>query len=416
MKQYIIVIASLLFSCSSTPEPVTTALDPHAGHDHATTEVDHSQETHTQDDHTQDTHSPDEHTEAEHTEPTTPAQGVASEEIVFTPAQALAVGLTTEKVVAAPFEAVIKCAGQIIGAQGDVATIVAPTNGVVSLAATTLAPGRAVKAGETLAYVSSAMISGGDQAGKLKASYTTALNEWQRATKLVADKIISQKEYEQITLQYKTAKIEYDALVGASSTRGINAQSPLSGYITELLVGNGQHVAAGDPIAVVAKNQTMELRADVPAKYIGQLAKIRSANFTTTDEKTYSLKEMNGRMLSFARSTVSSSPYLPVTFSFDNRGNIAGGSFVEVFLLLNASEQTISVPVSAIVENQETFNVFIQLDQECYEKRIVQLGANNGERVEIKSGLKVGETVVTRGAYQVRMAASSGAIPDGHNH
>ena len=38
----------------------------------------------------------------------------------------------------------------------------------------------------------------------------------------------------------------------------------------------------------------------------------------------------------------------------------------------------------------------------------MKLGGNNGQRVEILSGLKAGEEVVTRGAIQVKLAASSG--------
>jgi len=45
----------------------------------------------------------------------------------------------------------------------------------------------------------------------------------------------------------------------------------------------------------------------------------------------------------------------------------------------------------------------------------VTLGANNGSEVQILSGLKPGDEVVTRGAYQIKLSSASNAIP-AHSH
>ncbi|MGL4326473.1 MAG: efflux RND transporter periplasmic adaptor subunit, partial [Tannerellaceae bacterium] len=41
---------------------------------------------------------------------------------------------------------------------------------------------------------------------------------------------------------------------------------------------------------------------------------------------------------------------------------------------------------------------------------------DNGSEVQILSGLKPGEVVVTKGAMQVKLASMSSAIPHGHSH
>ena len=43
------------------------------------------------------------------------------------------------------------------------------------------------------------------------------------------------------------------------------------------------------------------------------------------------------------------------------------------------------------------------------------VGADNGKNVQILSGVKAGDRVVTEGAYQVRLASASNAIP-AHSH
>ena len=59
--------------------------------------------------------------------------------------------------------------------------------------------------------------------------------------------------------------------------------------------------------------------------------------------------------------------------------------------------------------------IYLQVDESCYEKRSVELGQNDGERVEIIKGLEGGEQVVVQGAIHVRLASSSDIIP-GHTH
>ena len=91
------------------------------------------------------------------------------------------------------------------------------------------------------------------------------------------------------------------------------------------------------------------------------------------------------------------------------------GSFVEVYLLASEQKDIISLPISAITEEQGLNFVYIQLDEEGYRKQEVRLGGNDGQRVEILSGLKGGEKVVTQGAIHVKLASASNAIP-AHTH
>ena len=127
------------------------------------------------------------------------------------------------------------------------------------------------------------------------------------------------------------------------------------------------------------------------------------------------MKDLNGRLLSYGKASGEGSYYLPVTFEFDNRGDIVPGSFVEIYLLSQPMEGVISVPRSALTEEQGSFYVYLQLDEECYRKQLVTLGVDNGERVQILSGLKPGDRLVVRGAYQVKLAGATNAIP-AHSH
>ena len=75
----------------------------------------------------------------------------------------------------------------------------------------------------------------------------------------------------------------------------------------------------------------------------------------------------------------------------------------------------LALPVTALTEEQGLYFVYLQLDEEGYKKQEVTLGAGNGKEVQILTGLKAGDRVVTKGAYQVKLASASNAIP-AHSH
>lgn len=70
-----------------------------------------------------------------------------------------------------------------------------------------------------------------------------------------------------------------------------------------------------------------------------------------------------------------------------------------------------------MIEEQGLFYVYVQTAGESFQKREVKTGAGDGMNVEILSGVESGERVVTKGAYNIKLATMSGTIPaHGHEH
>jgi RND family efflux transporter MFP subunit len=338
-------------------------------------------------------------------------------EIHFTRQQAEAVDLKVEEVSPGTFSQVIKTSGQILSAQGDEVTIAATSNGIVSFANPSISDGTAVRASEAIVTVSAKNLQDGDPAAKAKIAYEAALKEFQRAEELVKDRIISAKEFEQIRLRYETAKTTYEAQASSVTATGVKITSPISGYIKNRLVSQGEYVSTGQPIVIISQNRRLQLRAEVSENCFKSLKSISSANFQTSYDNTlYKLSDLNGRLLSFGKASGGQSFYIPVTFEFDNTGDIIPGSFVTVYLLSSIQNNVISVPLSALTEEEGLYFVYLQLDEEGYKKQEVTTGQSNGDRVQVLSGLKPGDRVVTQGVYQVKLAAVSSVIPEGHSH
>ncbi|MDR0509782.1 MAG: efflux RND transporter periplasmic adaptor subunit [Rikenellaceae bacterium] len=336
-----------------------------------------------------------------------------NDDINFTPRQAALAGLATETVAPGDFARVIRASGEIVPAQGGEAIAAATQAGVVSFGGASLAEGSPVRRGQTIATVSGRNMPEGDPAIRARATFETARNEYRRAESLVKEQVVSQKEFETARAAYETARAAYEA----SSRGGGRATSPIDGYIKNLLVRQGDYVSVGQPVAVIVQDRRLQLRAELPERYFRDLPGVRSANFTTPgDGRTYHLDSLRGRLLSYGRGTGALSPYIPVTFEFDNVGDIPAGSPVEVALLAAPRRGVISVPLSALTEEQGLRFVYLKLDEDCYRRQEVALGADDGARVEVVKGLQAGDEVVTAGAYRLKLAAAAGVMPEGHNH
>lgn len=377
MKKYLFMGTALLFLCGACTQQ----------HNHEAEEAAHEAESH----------------------------GGHSDEIILTPEKAKAAGVMVETVTPGTFREVIPTSGQVLAAQGDENTLVAATAGVVSFSRT-VTEGMSVGRDVELMSVSAENLQDGDPVKRARIAYERAKGEYERAEKLIGERIVSEKEFNVLKENYENARIAYEALSPSKAGKGVAVKSPMAGYVKACFVKEGDYVTVGQPLLSVTQTRRLMLRAEVSERYYSRLHNIASANFQTPyDDKVYSLADLKGRLLSFGKSSDGTSYYVPVTFEFDNRGDVIPGSFVEVYLLASERQNVLSVPVSALTEEQGLYFIYCQIDEECYRKQEVTVGANDGKRVEILSGLKGGEKVVTQGAIHVKLASASTAIP-GHTH
>lgn len=351
------------------------------------------------------------------------AHGEHAGEIIMTTEQMEKAGVKTETAKAADFMAVMKAAGQIGRPQGDEQTIAATASGIVRIANPSMSEGSPIGKGQTIATVTARNLQDGDPTAKAKAAFEAAKKELERMNDLVDDKIVSQRDYEQAKLNFQTARASYRGIAKQTRDGQTSIAAGMGGYVKTLMVKSGDYVDVGDPIATITQDRRLQLKVDVPECAYKDMKNINGANFRTTgDDKVYRLADINGRLVSYSRTLPEGSAYLPATFEMDNVGAIVPGSFVEVFLLLKVRKNVISVPTSALTEEQGTHYIYIKEeghkhnDEGVFEKREVKIGQTDGLRTEIISGLKEGEAVVSKGAYQVKLAAASAVIPEGHSH
>ena len=389
----------------------------HEGHNHDHEGHDHSHDAHNHEahNHAEEAHNHDAHAHEGHDHSHGHDHGVNPDEIMLAPEKAKAAGVASEVIQPKTFRQVIKTSGEVQAAQGAESVVVANVAGVVSFQRA-VTEGMQVGKGATIMTISASKLQDGDPAERARIAYETAKADYDRASRLVESQIVSQKEFNAIKEKFENARLAYEALAKNQTKGGVAVAAPIGGYIKNLLVKEGDYVAVGQPLATVTQNNRLFLRADVSERYYKYLNGISSANFKTPyDNQVYELEALNGKLLSVGKAAGSGSYYVPVTFSFDNKGDIIPGSFVEIFLLSQQQENALVLPVEALTEEQGLYFVYLQNCEESYKKQEVKIGASNGVEVQILDGIHPGDKVVVKGAYHVKLASAGNALP-AHSH
>lgn len=406
MNKFLILCAlAIVWSCGTH-----THSDPHAGHNHGA-------ETACSGDHAATTQA-DPHAGHDHgAEAPAETEGEHSSEIVLTPEQIKMLGVSAETLTRGSLRTALRTSGVVAPASGDRAVAAATTEGIVLFANPSLTIGSTVTKGQRLFVLSSRTLAEGDRTARALAAYNKSEAAYQRAKDLAADQIVSQKELETAQLEFRQAELAYKALQSSATEGGVAITAPISGIITALDATNGSYAALGTPLATVSQNLRLTLTADVPLSHVGELGSYTDARFRHQGEGTFfSTNELQGRRTGANASVGAGSAYGSVSFEVNNRAGIVPGAFAEVVLLGAERPNVLSVPTSALLEQEGFYSAVVQLDQECFEVRPVVLGASDGQRTEILSGVAAGDKVVTQGAYRVKMAGATSAIPHGHAH
>ena len=346
----------------------------------------------------------------------------SSNAITFTKEQSWKIDFATDILQLQPFGNIIKATAQILPSQGDEREATAPASGVVVYINPNIIEGTAVRAGQQLFVIESSGMADNNMSVRFQeatANYSAAKAEFERKQQLAEDKIVSQSELQRAKATYETAKAAYDNLKSNFSQKGAVVRAPINGFVKRVNVTNGGYVESGSSVVTVSQNRDLLIRAEVQPRYYSQLGDISGVNFVVPDENhVYSLSELNGSLVSYAKSTDLDCPMVPVTFRVRNQGNLLSGSFVTLYIKTQSDRQALAIPNQGIVEEMGNYFVFVQLTPESFEKRLVTLGASDGRCTEILSGVKAGERVVTRGASMVRLAQNSAALDPhaGHVH
>jgi Cu(I)/Ag(I) efflux system membrane fusion protein len=172
--------------------------------------------------------------------------------------------------------------------------------------------------------------------------------------------------------------------------------SPASGYIATLESHEGDYVAEGTTMLRLANLSSLWAEAQV---YTSQLAEIDRNGTATVQLPDLAGREINGR-IEFVNPEINPDTRINlVRVAIPNPGNQLKPGMPAYVILKNRQTNSLTLPMDAVIRSEKHNIVWLQVGHNTYKSVMVETGIEDGDRIEIKSGLKAGDTVVTGGAY-----------------
>jgi Cu(I)/Ag(I) efflux system membrane fusion protein len=192
---------------------------------------------------------------------------------------------------------------------------------------------------------------------------------------------------------------QIEELVKTKKTTPITAYySNVSGYITTIELKEGDYTMEGSTIIKLADLSTVWAEAQV---YSSQLSNIDVRGMAEVQIPGMPGRKMEGK-IEFVNPEINPDTRINlVRLSILNPGNQLKPGMPAYVILNNRKHSTISLPIAAVIRDGISANVWLQTGTNTFKSKMVEVGMETGNRIEIKSGLKAGDIIVTSGAYLI---------------
>ena len=211
------------------------------------------------------------------------------------------------------------------------------------------------------------------------------------------NQLIQSAKYKLLLWGMSEAQIE-ELVKTKKTTTTTTFFSTATGYLTMLELKEGDYTMEGSTVMRLADLSTVWAEAQV---YSSQLSQIDRSGIAEVQIPDIPGKKINGR-IEFVNPEINPDTRINlVRVSIPNPGNHLKPGMSAYVFLKSRQHSMLSLPIDAVLRDGKGATVWIQTAKNTYESRMVVAGMETGDRIEIKSGLKAGDIIVTSGAYLI---------------
>jgi len=285
--------------------------------------------------------------------------------------------------------------------------------------------GSHVRAGDPLLYVASPDITNAIATyKKARDQQELARKALDREKELLAHGAAALKDVESAEAEYNDAATDVQNSLQALKIFAITPQeldnaerqampispqlavrAPIGGTVVQKLVTPGQLIQAGSTICfVLSDTSTVWVQGhifdrDLPLVRVGDAVEETNSSLSQT---------FHGRVSYLGAMVDPDTRTTPVRIVTRNLGDLLKKDmYLEAVIRTKTDKNVLSIPVSAVLHDSENEPfVYVEVQPRKFARRAVAVGAQQNDNVEIRSGLKKGEEVVSEGSVFLQFASN----------
>jgi membrane fusion protein (multidrug efflux system) len=299
------------------------------------------------------------------------------------------------------WESFLTAIGSLEAVQGVVVTAEL-TGKVVHIA---FEPGSMVKASDLLVQQDTSVESA--QLRAAEAEVALAKINFERTKKLVANKTVSQSDFDNADAQYKQAVAQADNIRAVIAKKTIRA--PFSGRLGIRQVNLGQTLNEGDEIVSLQSLDPIYVNFLLPQQRLAQVYPGLAIRLTTD---AFPGQVISGKITAINPQVDAATRNIRIQATVENPAELLRpGMYVNVSVVLPDRIEVLAIPATSVLYAPYGDSVFVVEEQKkdsnkssglVLNQKFVRLGETRGDYVSIISGLKQGETVVSTGVFKLR--------------
>jgi membrane fusion protein, heavy metal efflux system len=318
---------------------------------------------------------------------------------------------------------ILKSNGIITVAPQNIATVSMPLGGFIR--STTLLPGNQVKKGQLLAVIENQdFIDIQQNYLEARNKFVYAKAEFERHTDLFKDDVYSEKNVQQVTVEYRNTQALMKSLeqklimIGIDPLKlneenisnSVNLTSPISGFLKVVNINIGKYVAPTDILFEIVNNNKLYLELNIFEKDIEKVKPGQEIKFflNNGNEEHKAVVIQTGKSVDDDKSL---KVFASIT---DISKNILPGMYVNAFIMEDG-ENAPALPSEAIVSFDDKDYIFVfnkekeENGQSFSEYEMVEVIKKNSfegfTEITLPDGLDITKTkVVVKGAYNLLSA------------
>ncbi|MFT5451092.1 MAG: membrane fusion protein (multidrug efflux system) [Enterobacterales bacterium] len=305
-----------------------------------------------------------------------------------------------EEIVTIPVIAELVSVGSISAAYGTTASLEAAAEAAVTgrvsgiVTQVFVEEGDVVEEGQALAQLDIEKLS--LELQQASARLNQAKNDLDRNEKIFAKGLVSSETYDRVKFEYAAQKAATD--LAKLNVEHATIRASISGIIAVRYIKEGNLVQLNETAFQITDLSEIHAIVHIPESEKAGLAVGQLANVYVEASKHPFL----GKVVRISPIVDKDSGTIRVTVSLkDETAVLRPGMFSKVSIVYETHQQAVLVPKDSILSEDAEMSVYVVVEGVAH-KRLVTIGFSNSQSVEIITGVKANEMVITTGQRNLR--------------